>query len=92
MQCSKKILVASWCAAIVLTAAVMVGSVLCIQTDNITALAALAWGELTTAHGFYYWKAKNENRSKHAMKLVNQIANQYGIEAAIHIADTVLKE
>jgi len=41
---------------------------------------------------FYYWKSKNENRYKYAQKLVNDIANTYGIDMAIRMADVVLKD
>ena len=40
----------------------------------------------------YLWKAKNENRAKYAQKFVKQFANTYGIDAAIRIAEVVLKD
>lgn len=45
-----------------------------------------AWG------GFYYWKSKNENRSKYAQRFVNSYANKYGVDAAIKMAEVVLKD
>lgn len=62
---------------------------------DVTAIATLAgislgadgaWG------GFYYWKSKNENRSKYAQKFVKLFAKEYGIDAAIRIAEVVLKD
>lgn len=92
MQTSKKILAGSWAVFLTLLA-------LCIffkyRGDDISDLVQLTLGsaaELTAAHGFYYWKAKNENRSKHAMQLVRDLADQYGIDAAARIAEVVLKD
>lgn len=45
-----------------------------------------AWG------GFYYWKAKNENRSKYAMQFINEFAERYDADTAIRIMEVVLKE
>ena len=30
----------------------------------------LAWAETATATGYYFWKAKNENRAKYAQKFL----------------------
>lgn len=92
METSKKILGGSWVVALVLTVIVIVGSFMEKDFGHITTLAALAWGELTAAHGFYYWKAKNENRAKGAQKLVKELAEQYGIDAAARFAEIVLKD
>ena len=48
--------------------------------------------EFAAATGFYYWKAKNENRYKYAMKFVGRIADRYGIDMAVRISDIVLKD
>jgi len=53
-------------------------------------LAAI--GLLATAYGFYMWKSKNENRAKYAQKFVLDFADKYGIDAAIRIAEVVLKD
>lgn len=45
-----------------------------------------AWG------GFYYWKAKNENRWKYAQKFVKLLADSHGVDAAIRMAEVVLKD
>ena len=46
----------------------------------------------TAAGGFYYWKAKNENRAKYAQKFMKQWAKEYGPETAARIAEIVLKD
>lgn len=86
MTTSKLILLISWIASIVLTLIVIVGAFLCIDMAYVATIAGLAWGELTAAHGFYFWKARHENRSKHAMRLVESFADKYGIEAVIGLA------
>lgn len=48
--------------------------------------------EVSVYSAFYLWKSKNENRSKYAQLYVNQIADKYGIDIAIRIAEVVLKE
>ena len=92
MTTSKLIILFSWISALVLTIIVIIGSFIGIDTSNITTIAGLAWGELTTAHAFYYWKSKNENRSKHAMKLVKSLADEYGMDAVTSLAAIVLQE
>lgn len=92
MECSKKILVASWALALVLTAIVVLGTFFNFDTENIYLLAALAFAELTAAHGFYYWKAKNENRAKGTQKLVKDLAEQYGIDSVARIAEIIFKD
>ena len=46
----------------------------------------------TESYGFYMWKSKNENRAKYAQKFVLDFADKYGIDAAIRIAEVVLKD
>ncbi len=62
---------------------------------DVTAIAALAGTSLIvdgTWGGFYLWKSKNENRAKYAQKFVIMFAEKYGIDAAIRIAEVVLKD
>lgn len=89
---SKIIVNRSWIAAAVLTVVVVVGSVFSLPVGDVTTLAAIAWGEIAAAHAFYFWKARSENRSKYAMQLVRDLADQYGIDAVIGLAGTVLQE
>lgn len=91
METSKKILGGSWAAAITLTAIVIVGTFRQVDVSSLTILATSAWGELT-AHAFYYWKAKNENRSKGSQKLVRELAQEYGIDAAARFAEIIFKD
>ena len=92
MEFSKKILVASWCATIVLTLIVAIGSFLSLSMDTVSTIAALSWGELTAVHAFYFWKAKNENRIKLTKQMMKDWAAEYGVESVATLAEIILKE
>lgn len=92
-ETSKKLLVASYGAAFLLTAGVAAGSLF--STHDMTALstlAALAWGEVSVATGFYLWKARAENKIKVAKQMMSEWADKYGIESVVSIIDIVSKE
>ena len=92
MEVSKRILCGSWASTITLTTICIVGTFMDKDVTNITTLAGLSWGELTAAHGFYYWKAKNENRAKGAQKLIRELAENHGIEAAARFAEIIFRD
>lgn len=92
-ETSKKLLVASYSAAFLLTAGVAAGSFF--SDHDMTALstlAALAWGEVSVATGFYLWKARAENKIKVAKQMMSEWADKYGIESVVSIIDIVSKE
>jgi hypothetical protein len=60
--------------------------------SNVTTISALWDAQLAVAVGFYYWKAKNENRSKYAMQLIKDLAERYEIEYVVHLAEVILKD
>ena len=88
MEWSKKILVFSYFVLAVLI------FVFLAESDKSSAAAVLcAWiAECGAATGFYFWKAKNENRSKYAMKFVRELADRYGLDGAARILEIVLRE
>lgn len=92
METSKKILAGSWTAAIILTVIVIIGTFKQVDVTNLTILASASWAELTAAHGFYYWKSKNENRHKGAQKLIRELAKEHGIDAAARFAEIIYKD
>lgn len=92
MQTSKVILVVDFVVAILLSIAVIIGAYLGRDMSQVADIAGFWDGQMAIAVGFYYWKAKNENRSKYAMKLVKQLASEYGIENVVNLAQTVLKD
>lgn len=92
MQTSKAILLVDFIVAVLLTMAVTAGAFLERDMSHVTAIAVGWDGQLAVAIGFYYWKAKNENRSKHAMKLVEKLAGRYGMEHVVSLAEIILKD
>lgn len=92
MSFSKRIIILQYLISFALIVVTIYGTL----TDrDVTAVAALAGGSIladgsTTA--FYYWKARTENRAKHAQRFVRQFAHEYGIDAAIQLAETVMRD
>lgn len=92
MEFSKKSLIFKYFVSLVLVVSTIIGA---FMGYDVTALAALAGGSILidgydTKH--YFWKARNENRAKYAQRFVLRFADKYGIEAALRLAETVLKE
>mgnify|MGYP006988862457 CR=1 FL=1 len=48
--------------------------------------------EIAAYSAGYIWKSKCENRSKYAQLFVAEVADKYGIDMAIKIAEIVLKD
>lgn len=88
MEWSKRILIFSY-----LVLAVFVIIFLAVEDKASAATALCAWiVECGAATGFYFWKAKNENRSKYALKFVRELADKYGLDATARIIESVLKD
>lgn len=92
MEFSKKLLFFSWVVTLILTALSIWFSVSSYNTDILSVAMSLSWAETGTATGYYYWKAKNENRAKYAQKFLRECANEWGVETAMRISEIVLKE
>lgn len=92
MEFSKKITVLSWAVSLTLTALAVLLPLWQQSADGVISALPYCWGEVTACSGFYLWKAKNENRSKYAMRYVDKFADRYGIDAAARIAEVVLKD
>lgn len=89
----KKLLILSWAVAIILTAlAVILPVVGCHDLQGLYIALPLSWGEVAVATGFYFWKSKNENRYKYTHKFVMELADKYGIDAALRAAEITLKD
>lgn len=71
---------------------------LCVMVYITMNTAPLSWivsalgAELSIYSGFYCWKARSENKAKYAQLFVAKIADKYGIEMAIKIANVVLND
>lgn len=88
MEWSKRILIFSYTLLVVL-----LGLSFLVEDKAPMATIICAWIlECSAATGFYFWKAKNENRSKYALKFVRELADQYGIDATARVLETVLKD
>ncbi len=89
---SKMSLILHYLVSAVLIAVVIVGTLTGYDVTNVAMLA----GASVLVDGYdtkhYFWKARNENRAKYAQQFVKDLAQAYGIDAAIRVADTVLKE
>ena len=93
--CSKKIVVVSYVVTGLLTLTLVLGVFLAPAQTNLSPLevvTGLAWGETAVASGFYYWKARAENRIKLTKGMVDEWAEKYGIEAVTSLAGIVLSE
>lgn len=88
MEWSKRILIFSYTLLVLL----LIASFLVTDTASIATIICAWILECSAATGFYFWKAKNENRSKYAMKFVRELADQYGMDATAQILETVLKD
>lgn len=85
MEFSKKWLIGSAAAAALLLLLYMLHLI-----GSEIVLASFA--EISVSGGFYFWKAKNENRAKYGEKFMDKWAKEYGPEAAARIAEIVLRE
>jgi hypothetical protein len=92
VEFAKKHLIFSWTVTIVLTYLTVRFSIKGIPVDGLSVVTPLSWAETAAATGFYYWKAKNENRAKYAQRFLNKIADKYGADVALRMAEIVLKD
>lgn len=92
MEFSKKWLIYSAFVTAILTALTIWMSQTGRPLDAMLVITPLSWAELGAATGFYFWKAKNENRAKYAQQFLREIAKEWDAETAIRIAEIVLKD
>lgn len=88
MEWSKKILIFSYLMLVVFI-------IIFLAVEDKTAAATVLCGWIVECGGataFYFWKAKNENRSKYALKFVRELADKYGLDATARIIESVLKD
>ena len=92
MEFSKKLLFFSWGVTIVLTLITILFSLKQLALDALIVITPLSWTETGTATAFYYWKAKNENRTKHGQTFLCEFAEKWGADIAVRMAEIVLKD
>ena len=92
MEFSKKLLIFSWTVTLILTAATVWVSLRALPLDGLNIVAPLSWAETGTATGFYYWKARTENRAKKGQAFLKEFAERWGADVALRMAEIVLKD
>lgn len=92
MEFSKKLLYFSWAVTLILTMLTIWLSLKAMPTDAMLIITPLAWTETGVSTGYYYWKAKNENRAKYAQRFLREFAKEFGPETAVRMAEIVLKD
>lgn len=92
MEFSKKLLCFSWAITMFLTAMIVLFSVKQLPLDGLIVVTPLSWAETGTATAFYYWKSKNNNRSKYGQMFLREFAERWGSEVAVRMAEIVLKD
>ena len=92
MEFSKKLLVFSWVITISLTVLTIFLSLKQLPVDAMYIVTPLSWAETGTATGFYFWKARTENRAKHGQAFLKEFAERYGSDIALRMAEIVLKD
>lgn len=92
LHTSKRVLYIDLVIAVIVTAAVIIGELTGHDMTSSAVVAGLWDAQLAAYGGWYLWKSKNENRSKHAMALIRELADKYGIESVARIAEIVLKD
>ncbi len=90
---SKKLLIAGLVISLLMCLACIVLRVVFKQeiSDIMTITLATFFTD-STYGSFYYWKEKNANRAKYAQQFVLLFADAYGVDAAIRIAEVVLRD
>ena len=91
-ETSKLLLFIDFTIAIILTGVVVIGAFTGVDMSNVTVISGLWDAQLGVVIGAYMWKSKNENRSKHAMQLVRDLAEKYGFENVVNLAEVILKD
>ena len=92
MEFSKSHLVFSWIVTLILSGVSIVCNMFGLPTDVLLVITPLSWTETAAATGFYYWKARNENRAKYAQRFLRELAEDHGAEIALRVAEIVLKD
>ena len=91
--CSKKIVLTSWAVFAALLCALLCG--LFFTEKDMTPLVTVLCidgGVTGTATGFYFWKARTENKLKLTKSMVEDWAEKYGIDAVVNLAGIILHD
>lgn len=75
METSKKLLLFADTLLVVVCAAAIVIAYVCRDTSPFAYIIPAVSGLAATSHGFYYWKAKNENMQKYGKNVEDNFEN-----------------
>lgn len=92
---SKRLVLLSWIVNGLLTITTVAAVFLSGSNRDLSPLVTIsgfAWGETAAATGFYYWKARAENRIKLTKAMVDDWAETHGISAVVDLARIVLPD
>lgn len=92
MEFSKKLLIVQLVGSCILCILTIVGWLCELDISSFATLTAASFVTEGAWGGFYFWKSKNENRAKYAQQFVTLFADKYGVDAAIRLAEVVLKD
>lgn len=75
METSKKLLLFADTLLVVICTAAIVIAYVCRDTSPFAYIIPAVSGLAATSHGFYYWKAKNENMQKYGKNVEDNFEN-----------------
>lgn len=78
METSKKLLLFADTLLVVVCIAGIVIAYVCRDTSPFAYIIPAVSGLAATSHGFYYWKAKNENMQKYGKNVEDNFENENG--------------
>jgi hypothetical protein len=84
MECSKKIILASYIIAIVLTIIVIIGTFMGYEVSNIANITSLVYGEVAVSNAFYFRKSAKENVPKVLGGLPKELWEQIDINQLLN--------
>ena len=84
---SKKLLVASYIIAILVTIATFTLPIITytvsgqlMDYSSLMPIALACWGEVTVGNSFYYWKARSENKIKMMASMEKELLDKINLE------------
>lgn len=92
VETSKLILYISYANAIFFTCVIAMGNLKGVSMSDLATITGINWGEVAAANGFYYWKAKNENRSKYVMKFIQDLNEKEVGDNVARLCEIVIKD
>lgn len=77
---SKKILIVSYIIAIMVTAFCCYLALTYRDTSAVSNIALACWAEVSVGNGFYYWKARSENKIKMMASMEKELLDKINLE------------